>query len=80
MKQRGVLVEICPTSNEVILNVKGEEHPFKQYWEAGVPLTIASDDEGISRSDLSNEYLLVAQRYGLQYPDLKRLVRNPTFR
>jgi Adenosine deaminase len=76
MKKRGVLVEICPTSNEVILNVKGEEHPFRQYWDAGVPMTIASDDEGISRSDLSNEYLLVAQRYDLSYPDLKRLVRN----
>jgi Adenosine deaminase len=76
MKQRGVLVEICPTSNEVILNVKGEDHPFRQYWAAGVPLTIASDDEGISRSDLSNEYLLVAQRYGLGYRDLKHLARN----
>jgi hypothetical protein len=76
MQQRGILVEICPTSNEVILNVKGEEHPFRQYLAAGVPLTIASDDEGVSRSNLSNEYLLVSQRYGLGYKDLKRLVRN----
>jgi hypothetical protein len=76
MRQRGVLVEICPTSNEVILNVKGEDHPFKSYWEAGVPLAIASDDEGVSRSDLSNEYWLVARRYNLGYRDLKRLARN----
>ena len=48
LRQRGVLIEICPTSNEVILNVKGDEHPFRSYWEAGVPLTIASDDEGVS--------------------------------
>jgi hypothetical protein len=76
MRQQGVLVEICPTSNEVILNVKGEDHPFRQYLAAGVPLTIASDDEGVSRSDLSNEYLVVAQRYDLKYQDLKRLARN----
>ncbi len=76
MRRRGVLVEICPTSNEVILNVKGEEHPFKSYWDAGVPLAIASDDEGVSRSDLSNEFLLVARRYNLGYRDLKRLARN----
>lgn len=76
LRQRGVLVEICLTSNEVILNVQGEEHPFRQYWAAGVPMALASDDEGISRIDLSNEFLLAAQRYGLGYPDLKRLARN----
>ncbi|MEH2058147.1 MAG: adenosine deaminase [Nostoc sp.] len=76
MQRRGVLVEICLTSNEVILNVQGDEHPFMEYWKAGVPLTLASDDEGISRIDLSHEYLLAATRYGLGYKDLKRLARN----
>lgn len=76
MRQRGVLVEICLTSNEVILNVQGDKHPFKEYWKAGVPMTLASDDEGISRIDLSNEYLLAATRYGLGYKDLKRVARN----
>lgn len=76
MRQRGVLVEICLTSNEVILNVQGEEHPFQQYWIAGVPMALASDDEGISRIDLSHEYLLAAQRYDLGYSDLKKLARN----
>ncbi len=76
MRRRGVLVEICLTSNEVILNVKGEEHPFRQYWAAGVPLALASDDEGISRIDLSNEFMLAAQRYDLDYSDLKQLARN----
>lgn len=76
MKKRGVLVEICLTSNEVILNVKNEDHPFTKYWSTGVPLTLASDDEGISRIDLSNEYLLAAQRYKLDYKDLKKLARN----
>lgn len=47
-----------------------------EYWKAGVPLTLASDDEGISRIDLSHEYLLAATRYGLGYKDLKRLARN----
>lgn len=76
MKRRGVLVEICLTSNEVILNVEGEEHPFRKYWAAGVPMALATDDEGISRIDLSNEFLLAATRYDLGYRDLKRLARN----
>lgn len=76
MRRRGVLVEICLTSNAVILNVEGPEHPFLEYRRAGVPLTLASDDEGVSRIDLSHEYRLAIQRYGLHYRDLKQLARN----
>jgi adenosine deaminase/adenosine deaminase CECR1 len=76
MKERGVLVEICLTSNDVILNVKGGDHPLPDYLKAGVPVSLASDDEGVARIDLSNEYLRAARDYGLTYPDLKRLARN----
>jgi hypothetical protein len=76
MRRRGVLVEICLTSNEVILNVENEEHPFLDYKKAGVPMALASDDEGISRIDLSNEFLLATMRYKLTYPELKTLARN----
>lgn len=76
MRQREVLVEICLTSNEVILNVEGAAHPFESYWAAGVPLTLASDDEGIARIDLSHEYGLALQRYELTYLGLKTLARN----
>jgi hypothetical protein len=76
MKERGVLVEICLTSNDVILNVKGADHPLPDYLKAGVPVTLASDDEGVARIDLSNEYLRAARDYGLTYPDLKQLARN----
>jgi len=76
MRRRGVLVEICLTSNEVILNVAGNKHPFLDYKRSGVPMTLASDDEGISRIDLSNEYLLAVLRYKLSYRDLKTLARN----
>jgi len=76
MRQQGVLVEICLTSNETILNVRGQDHPFPVYWAAGVPVTLASDDEGIARVDLSHEYQSAVLRYGLKYGDLKRLARN----
>jgi adenosine deaminase/adenosine deaminase CECR1 len=76
MKELGVLVEICLTSNDLILNVKGADHPLPDYLKAGVAVALASDDEGVSRIDLSNEYLRAALTYGLIYPDLKRLARN----
>lgn len=76
MRERGVLVEICLTSNDAILGVEGKQHPFPEYLKAGVPATLASDDEGISRIDLTHEYQRAAEGYGLSYPDLKTLARN----
>ena len=76
MRHQGVLVEICLTSNDVILGVKDAMHPFLDYWRAGVPVTLATDDEGVSRIDLSHEYWRAATTYGLGYRDLKTLARN----
>lgn len=76
MRDRGVLVEICLTSNDVILGVKDAQHPFQDYLRLGVPVTLASDDEGISRIDLTHEYWRAATTYGLAYPALKALARN----
>ena len=76
MRERGVLVEICLTSNDTILDVRGDDHPLPLYLEAGVPLALATDDEGISRIDLSNEYLRAALSYDLGYRELKTMARN----
>lgn len=76
MRQRRTLVEICLTSNEAILGVQGPDHPFDLYRHQGVPLTLASDDEGVSRIDLTHEYQIALQRYRLRYGDLKQLARN----
>jgi hypothetical protein len=76
MAQRKVLVEICLTSNDVILGVKGNEHPLPIYLRYGVPVALATDDEGVSRSDMTHEYLRAFQTYDfLGYKDLKRMVR-----
>ena len=76
MRERGVLVEICLTSNDTILDVRGDDHPLPLYLEAGVPLALATDDEGISRIDLTHEYLRAALSYDLGYRDLKAMARN----
>ena len=76
MAQRKVLVEICLTSNDVILGVRGADHPLPAYLRYGVPVALATDDEGVSRSDMTHEYLRAVQTYGLTYADLKRLARQ----
>lgn len=76
MAQRKVLVEICLTSNDVILGVKGDHHPLPVYRKYGVPVALATDDEGVSRSDMTHEYLRAAETYNLSYTDLKGMARQ----
>jgi hypothetical protein len=75
MANKNVLVEICLTSNDVILGVSGDEHPLPIYGKYTVPFALATDDEGVSRSDMTHEYLRATETYGLTYADLKRMAR-----
>jgi hypothetical protein len=75
MAQKKVLVEICLTSNDVILGVAGANHPLLAYIQHGVPVTLATDDEGVSRSDMTHEYLRAVTTYDLPYSELKRMAR-----
>jgi adenosine deaminase len=76
MAQRSVLVEICLSSNDLILGVSGADHPLAVYLEHGVPVALATDDEGVARSEMSREFLRAAQDQGLGYGQIKTLARN----
>jgi hypothetical protein len=76
MAARHVLVEIALTSNDVILGVRGKQHPIGLYLNAGVPIALVTDDEGVSRIDLTNEFVRAARDYGFSYMTFKSFVRN----
>jgi adenosine deaminase len=76
MARRNVMVEICLTSNDVILGISGREHPLATYLKYGVPVALATDDEGVSRSEISREYLRAVQDQNLGYLQLKMMDRN----
>ncbi len=71
-----IAVEICLTSNEIILGVKGKEHPFSLYKKYNVPMIICTDDEAVSRTNITKEYLKAVKNFNLTYDDLKNLSRN----
>ncbi|MGH9774105.1 MAG: adenosine deaminase family protein [Candidatus Acidiferrales bacterium] len=76
MAAKHVMVEINLTSNDVILGVAGKEHPLPLYRMIGVPVALSTDDEGVSRIDLTHEFVRAVETYGLRYPDLKQMVRT----
>lgn len=75
MKEK-IPVEINLTSNEFILGVKGSEHPVSLYHQAGVPVIISTDDPGILRTSLTEQYTLAVVRYGFSYEEIKSFVLN----
>lgn len=76
MREHHIDVEINLTSNDLILGVKGDQHPFPVYRKYGVPVTLSTDDPGVSRGDLTAEYERAVLTYGLTYADVKQLAHN----
>ena len=76
MRARPVVVEVNLTSTDIILGVRGKDHPLPTYLAAGVPVVLSSDDAGVSRIDLTNEYMRAVLDFGLEYRALKAIARN----
>ncbi|MGH9598231.1 MAG: adenosine deaminase family protein [Terracidiphilus sp.] len=76
MAQKHIMVEVNLTSNAVILGIEGDQHPFPIYRAEHVPVALSTDDEGVSRIDLTHEYEMAAREYHLSYADLKEMART----
>jgi adenosine deaminase len=76
MAEKHVMVEINLTSNDVILGIVPPHHPLPDYRGAHVPVALSTDDEGVSRIDLTHEYVRAAMDFGLGYLDLKAMART----
>ncbi|HTH53693.1 MAG TPA: hypothetical protein VL495_07065 [Edaphobacter sp.] len=76
MASHHIMTEINLTSNDVILGVAKQWHPLPVYRAAGVPVALSTDDEGVSRIDITHEYTRAALDFHLGYLDLKRMART----
>ncbi len=85
---RGIAIEMCPSSNFQIKGFRDnyypqqteqfEQYPLKDYLDYGLKVTVNTDNMGISRTSLSNEYLKAARlsKKGLSIMDILQLVKN----
>ena len=77
MAANKIAVEINLGSNEFILGVKEDKHPILLYKKFGVPIVISTDDAGVLRTNLTEQYVLLAKRYKeISYSDIKSIVYN----
>jgi len=76
LAERGIALEVCPTSNLATRAVASlDEHPLETFVEAGVPVTINSDDPPMFGTTLTQEYAVAAGLLGLDRDGVVGLAR-----
>jgi len=77
LRERQIPLEVCPTSN-VCLGVAASiaEHPLPRLLDAGLYVTINSDDPPMFNTTLTDEYLKVANTFGFDVETIQQLVIN----
>jgi adenosine deaminase len=74
LAERGVSLECCPTSNVVLgIYPTYEEHPLPRLREAGVRITLGSDDPPYFGASIGGEYELCREHFGLADDDLRAI-------
>lgn len=77
LKERRIPLELNPTSNvRTGVCPSFAEHPLRKYFDAGLLVTINSDDPAFFGSDLANEYLLAHTQQGFTRGELGQLAAN----
>ena len=73
LAERGTVLEVCPTSNVVLGAYPSyAEHPFPQLRDAGVRLTLGSDDPPYWDATIGGEYEVAPREWGLDDAALRR--------
>ncbi len=77
LSRRGITLEVCPTSNIATRAVDAlDVHPLRTFVEAGVPVTINSDDPPMFGTTLNEEYAVAAELLELDGDGLARLAKS----
>lgn len=78
IKERGIALEICPTSNVVTGKYvrRYEDHPIKEFLNRGILVTLNTDDPVLFDVELHEEYERARDKIGLGQDGALVLLRN----
>ncbi len=75
VRQSGVTLEICPTSNVDTGAVPTlEKHPIRRLFDAGIPISLGDDDPTTSNINITSEYRLIAKEFSFTPKELATIV------
>jgi adenosine deaminase len=77
LAERGIVLEACPTSNVATGVYAGyETHPLRALYEAGVKVTLGSDDPPYFGASIGGEYAVARERLGFEEGELRSITRT----
>jgi adenosine deaminase len=75
-REQGIVFTVCPTTTTyttIWRDLASPDHAIRRMMEAGLTVMVNTDDPGLFRTDLNQEYGLLARHFGLTRPQLKAL-------
>lgn len=76
IKEKGIGLEICPTSNEQLKVYSIEDSPFLKLFRKGVKLSINSDDPSFFGIDLGDEWALLEKQWKLSLDERIKVAKD----
>lgn len=74
---RRIGIEMCPSSNlQTRAVASGQDYPIREFMDAGLMVTLNTDNRTVSNTSMTKEMLLVQRRYGITEEELKALMRH----
>ncbi len=77
IKRRGIALDMCPISNHKLMpGISLANHPIRKLFDAGVKVTISTDDPISFGNTLTDDYMALAEKSGFSRAELVRLACN----
>jgi adenosine deaminase len=77
LARRGIGLDVCPISNhKLVPGIRLDNHPIRQLFDAGVKVTVSTDDPISFGSTLTEEYVALAEQRGFERKELAQVARN----
>jgi len=77
LKRRGIALDMCPISNHKLMpGISLANHPIRKLFDAGVKITLSTDDPISFGNTVTDEYVALAERGGFSRKELVQLARN----
>jgi adenosine deaminase len=77
IRNQKIPLELCPTSNIQTKAVTGwDAYPLREYFDQGIVCTVNTDNPGVSGTNITKEYRVIAEKFGFTLREITVLILN----
>ncbi|MFC5467982.1 adenosine deaminase [Cohnella suwonensis] len=77
IREQRIPLELCPTSNIQTKAVAGwDVYPIREYYDQGILFTVNTDNPGVSGTNITKEYRVLAEKFGFTTREIAEIILN----